>query len=141
MSFTIDTKALERACMKAANVLPLEAAKALETVADAALASMVGTTSFNDRTGALRKAFDLRGSRLAGTLTVGVNPNALGRIFAGRKGRSRRSLFATPPGIYSRFLEWGTRSISPRRFGFTARTDALEVARDEFAQVVTRALR
>lgn len=88
--------------------------QALQAGVDAGVQSLKGTNSFNDRTGALRGAFKGFGSTdLRGEFAVRVDPSA-----APLRGR-------TPPHVYARFLNFGTKRITARRFGEDAR-EAIE---------------
>lgn len=93
---------------------------AMAAAVNAGYKSLKGTTAFQDRTEALRDSFVAHADETPdGEFYVRVDPD-----MDARRGTA-------PPGVYGRFVNWGTSRgtsrISPRLFAEEARAEMVEV--------------
>lgn len=103
------------------------AEQALVAVAQIGLRSLQSTSRFNDITGTLRASFQVSGEGFERLLEV--NPSV-----TSSSGR-------TPPNMYARFLENGTKFIEARPFFGDARTQLEQLGHQVFERELQRHLR
>lgn len=97
MATTIDTSRLARKMARLAARLEAEVNRALDTVEEVANRSLDRTSGFRDRTGDLRASFRMYGDQY-------------------RNAGDYRTRVVGTSVYYAKFLEYGTRYISPRHF-------------------------
>lgn len=110
---TFDSTAFVKAIDSMVAELPEVQAGYVAAVAQDGYRALATTTTFENRTYALREAFSQAGDQFE--RRIFIDPSA-----GPRRGK-------TPPAEYGAYLDQGTRWISPRRFMQSAR-DAVEVS-------------
>lgn len=117
IEISLDTSALEQATSLVGAVFERQVRGGFELMLESIAARAKQTTSFTDRTGALRNSIQSDGvtgtieSGLVGTISFAASSGA--GVRRSRKSGRRRK---TRGAYYGVFLEFGTRYISERRF-------------------------
>lgn len=118
VSARADTKKAAKAIEKLEDKIERGLVAAMAAAVNAGYRSLKGTSSFQDRTWALRDSFLAHADETSdGEFYVKVDESVGGRA---------PGEHPTPPSVYGRYVNWGTSRISPRLFAEEAREEMIE---------------